>query len=75
MLQQYASIQTDYEKLSEKEKGKQKHFKILQILQKKYFKTFRSLEYVIFREYENKNKRSINTNQLNLFDNDTAKIS
>ena len=62
---QYQKIQEDYEAAATKISGKQKHFKILQQLQKKYFKTFRSLEYIIFREYEK--KQIINQNQLTMF--------
>jgi hypothetical protein len=61
-------IQNDYDLLCKKYNGKKnKYALIITQLQLKYYKTARSIEYIINREYE---KKSIvtNPNQLTIYD-------
>ncbi len=65
---QYKAIQLEYEKLNTELKGeKNKHPKILKRLQAKFYLTYRSLEYIVFKEYEKKQPQNINPNQLTIF--------
>lgn len=59
----YKAVQKDYEELRKIKKGTNKQKEIYKLLQFKYFLTERALDYIIYREYENKRTAKREPNQ------------